>query len=60
MLWGPISDRYGRRLVYLVCLSILVASSIGLALCPTSHFWLLLFLLCWPVALAALILYPVV
>ncbi|KAL1796053.1 hypothetical protein ACET3X_006277 [Alternaria dauci] len=47
MLWGPISDRYGRRLVYLVCLGILVASSIGLALCPTNHFWLLLFLRCF-------------
>ncbi|EOA88645.1 multidrug transporter [Exserohilum turcicum] len=47
MLWGPISDRYGRRLVYLVCLSILVASSIGLALCPTNSFWLLLFLRCF-------------
>src|SRR5437763_1733451 len=47
MLWGPISDRYARRLVYLVCLSILILSSIGLALCPTSHFWLLLFLRCF-------------
>ncbi|KAF1844623.1 MFS general substrate transporter [Cucurbitaria berberidis CBS 394.84] len=47
MLWGPISDRYGRRLVYLVCLSILVASSIGMALCPTDRFWLLLFLRCF-------------
>jgi MFS family permease len=47
MLWGPISDRYGRRLVYLVCLSILVASSIGMALCPTDKFWLLLFLRCF-------------
>lgn len=47
MLWGPISDRYGRRLVYLVCLSILVLSSIGMALCPTNHFWLLLFLRCF-------------
>ncbi|KAF2818556.1 MFS general substrate transporter [Ophiobolus disseminans] len=47
MLWGPISDRHGRRLVYLVCLSILVASSIGMALCPTEHFWLLLCLRCF-------------
>lgn len=47
MLWGPISDRYGRRLVYLVCLSILIASSVGIALCPTDHFWLLLLLRCF-------------
>ncbi|KAH6642714.1 major facilitator superfamily domain-containing protein [Boeremia exigua] len=47
MLWGPISDRYGRRLVFLGCLSILVAASIGLALCPTDQFWLLLFLRCF-------------
>jgi multidrug resistance protein len=47
MVWGPISDRHGRRLVYLVCLSILVLSSIGMALCPTDHFWLLLFLRCF-------------
>lgn len=47
MLWGPISDRHGRRLVYLICLSILVASSIGMALCPTDYFWLLLILRCF-------------
>jgi multidrug resistance protein len=47
MLWGPISDRHGRRLVYLVCLSILILSSIGMALCPTDQFWLLLFLRCF-------------
>ncbi|KAH7089454.1 major facilitator superfamily domain-containing protein [Paraphoma chrysanthemicola] len=47
MLWGPISDRHGRRLVYLGCLSILVASSIGMALCPTDKFWLLMVLRCF-------------
>lgn len=47
MLWGPISDRHGRRLVYMVCLSILILSSIGMALCPTDQFWLLLFLRCF-------------
>lgn len=47
MAWGPISDRHGRRLVYLVCLSILILSSIGMALCPTDQFWLLLFLRCF-------------
>ncbi|KAF2023724.1 MFS general substrate transporter [Setomelanomma holmii] len=47
MLWGPISDRHGRRLVYLACLSILVASSIGMALCPTDSFWLLMVLRCF-------------
>jgi multidrug resistance protein len=47
MVWGPLSDRHGRRLVYLVCLSILILSSIGMALCPTDQFWLLLFLRCF-------------
>ncbi|VUC31479.1 unnamed protein product [Clonostachys rosea] len=44
MLWGPLSDRYGRRPSYLLCLLILVGSTIGLALCPVSQFWLLLLL----------------
>ncbi|KAF1917802.1 major facilitator superfamily domain-containing protein [Ampelomyces quisqualis] len=47
MAWGPISDRHGRRLVYLVCLAILILSSIGMAVCPTDQFWLLLFLRCF-------------
>ncbi|KAJ2906461.1 Itaconate transport protein [Zalerion maritima] len=44
MLWGPLSDRYGRRPIFLVCLAILVGSCVGLALCPTSAYWLLLLL----------------
>ncbi|CAJ2508929.1 Uu.00g139550.m01.CDS01 [Anthostomella pinea] len=44
MLWGPLSDRYGRRPLFLLCLLILAGSSLGLALCPTSAFWLLLLL----------------
>lgn len=47
MLWGPLSDRHGRRPVYICCLTILILSSIGMALCPTNHFWLLLFLRCF-------------
>lgn len=47
MLWGPLSDRYGRRVVFLMCLSVLIGSSVGLALCPTNAFWLLLLLRCF-------------
>ncbi|KAK0709295.1 major facilitator superfamily domain-containing protein, partial [Lasiosphaeria miniovina] len=44
MLWGPLSDRHGRRPLLAACLLILAGSSLGLALCPASAFWLLLLL----------------
>lgn len=44
MLWCPIADRYGRRPLLLLCLVISVGANIGLALCPTNCFWLLLLL----------------
>ncbi|KII95690.1 hypothetical protein PLICRDRAFT_96195 [Plicaturopsis crispa FD-325 SS-3] len=46
MLWGPLSDQFGRRPVFLVCIAILFLSCVGMALTPTSAFWLLLLLRC--------------
>ncbi|KAL1744433.1 major facilitator superfamily domain-containing protein [Schizophyllum fasciatum] len=46
MVWGPMSDFYGRRPTYLICFTILVLSCLGLALVPTNAFWLLLLLRC--------------
>jgi MFS family permease len=47
MIWGPLSDQFGRRPCFLLCLLILILSCIGLALTPTSDFWLLLLLRCF-------------
>ncbi|KAF2765115.1 MFS general substrate transporter [Teratosphaeria nubilosa] len=47
MLWGPLGDRVGRRPIFLLCLVVLIGSSIGLALTPTSAYWLLMFLRCF-------------
>lgn len=42
--WGSLSDSIGRRPVYIMTLSIYVGACIGLALTPTSTYWLLLVL----------------
>ncbi|KAJ7592852.1 MFS general substrate transporter [Mycena floridula] len=46
LLWGTLSDRWGRRPIIIACLAILAIASIGLARVSTSAFWLLLLLRC--------------
>ena len=46
MFWGTISDYYGRRPITAACLLVLSLSCIGLALVPTSAYWLLMLLRC--------------
>jgi MFS family permease len=42
MLWGTLSDYWGRRPIMLACLTTLALSCVGLALVPTSAYWLLM------------------
>lgn len=42
--FGSASDSYGRRPVLLLTMVIYMGANIGLALMPTSKYWLLLFL----------------
>lgn len=46
MVWGTLADRIGRRPMMLGCLFVLSLACIGLALVPTTHFWLLMVLRC--------------
>lgn len=46
MFWGTIADNTGRRPIFLACLLVLCLSCIGLALVPTSAYWLLMLLRC--------------
>ncbi|KAF8713740.1 MFS general substrate transporter, partial [Rhizoctonia solani] len=50
MLWGGLADRFGRRPLYLTCLSLLLLSCVGLALVPTDAYWLLMVLRCFQAA----------
>ncbi|KAJ7252085.1 major facilitator superfamily domain-containing protein [Mycena haematopus] len=50
MVWGSISDTYGRRHSFIMCLLLLSLSCVGLALTPTSDYWLLLLLRCFQAA----------
>jgi MFS family permease len=42
--FGSASDTFGRRPIFLLVMAIYIGANIGLALCPTSEYWLLLFL----------------
>ncbi|KAK0488029.1 major facilitator superfamily domain-containing protein [Armillaria luteobubalina] len=44
MIWGPLSDRWGRRPCIIASLAILTLTCVGLALVPTNAFWLLMLL----------------
>ena len=46
MMWGTLSDRWGRRPILFACLATLSLSCVGLALVPTSAYWLLVLLRC--------------
>ena len=46
MFWGTLSDRWGRRPMMVACLLTLSLSCVGLALVPTSDYWLLMLLRC--------------
>ncbi|THH33163.1 hypothetical protein EUX98_g1068 [Antrodiella citrinella] len=46
MVWGPLSDRWGRRLMFIACLLLLAISCVGVALTPTSDYWLLMVMRC--------------
>ena len=47
MFWGTLSDRRGRRPMMIACLVTLCLSCVGLALVPTSAYWLLMLLRCF-------------
>ncbi|KAG1813270.1 major facilitator superfamily domain-containing protein [Suillus subaureus] len=46
MFWGTMADSMGRRPILLACLFVLCLSCVGLALVPTSAYWLLMLLRC--------------
>ena len=50
MFWGTLSDYKGRRPIMIACLITLSLSCVGLALVPTSDYWLLMLLRCFQAA----------
>lgn len=50
MFWATLADSWGRRPMFICCLLLLSISCVGLALVPTTDYWLLLFLRCFQAA----------
>ncbi|KAI0756845.1 MFS general substrate transporter [Daedaleopsis nitida] len=46
MFWGTLSDRWGRRPMFVSCMIVLSLACVGLALVPTNAYWLLMVLRC--------------
>ncbi|KAI0776582.1 MFS general substrate transporter [Trametes elegans] len=46
MFWGTLSDRWGRRPMFIGCMVVLCVACVGLALVPTDAYWLLMVLRC--------------
>ncbi|KAI0094287.1 MFS general substrate transporter [Irpex rosettiformis] len=46
MFWGTLSDRLGRRPIFLACMLVLSLACVGLARVPTDAYWLLMVLRC--------------
>ncbi|KAI0830472.1 MFS general substrate transporter [Trametes gibbosa] len=46
MFWGTLSDRWGRRPMFIGCMIVLSIACVGLALVPTNAYWLLMVLRC--------------
>lgn len=46
MFWGTLSDRWGRRPMFIGCMIVLSVACVGLALVPTNAYWLLMLLRC--------------
>ncbi|KAH9944252.1 MFS general substrate transporter [Epithele typhae] len=46
MFWGTLSDRWGRRPMFVVCLLVLCVACVGLALVPTDAYWFLMLFRC--------------
>ena len=46
MFWGTLSDRWGRRPMFISCMVVLALACVGLALIPTNAYWLLMLLRC--------------